>query len=1411
MIIILINLIYVSSFPSTSTVTLPSDSSHLLSLSPFYQGNDLSFTIKCSPTPASSKLIQSPSELSLIQSKPHEANPLPSIQYYQMGTISIQNLIFSFYFTNNSIILIQTNTITGESLLSNKAEIVSLLSNFQIESILPLPLNTTHFSILVLGKGLSHGVDKYEFFIVFFTVFNKIYFVNQLEVTGLDNLSDFFLHSGFNDLMFVMTGKKNKVSIIFVMQIFYYRQIAILKRIEKVSMVRLNESFVVDPVSVKIFRNWVGVQLLVLDSKGFFIHLLLDGEDVQVLWVVGLKEYGRVMMMYVDYHEELFLYNSYVWTNKGIVLISSELLLKKLIFDMRGFWNVGGLGVYSKNDELYVLYINYTDSNMYLAVSSMKIPDFYLRIFKVYYKNFGVFSPWSFIPGISQEFLLRIDQKRISLLPIKFSIPKLIIKLKAPTKCEITATGLNISYSFLIDFTIMKDLVNPNLIYKGQNFIKPLEADFSLVNNEAYFELPTFMVSGWNIECQIESFSPKTDYYDLIQVNSSKISLDKLIIKNTSATYTVVGSYMLAIHKDFILLSELGEYSFLKFNIQLVSTSIFSSINQDTNVLLFCTKSYKVCTYLVIFGRLIEKRFAERIILLPFIPVLLASYKNYLAVASKDSIFIYKLNLFGNVFIYDLVFNQNKTDLISHLALSVDRYTESAFILYVGHKGFISVYYGSDSYGQNKQLGTFESEELLDHYQIIAETSKIFVVTKEKILVYDSYFTELMNIIEISLKNIFLLDEFLIGENEDSYFIINSTENFLYDSVYYLNDLSGQSLLGYAFNAFGRPQIIIQNLTCVSIFNSNYPKTKNENTEYVQFSFKITDEFSLEFSNIHLNIIIGCKGKTQKLDLDYSVLIHTHKNVLSVKKNLTDIKADHTVSQVLNLHDYYSGYNLTTSLYLDSIPVDNHKISPLTVTQSLKDIHRIGPDNKLLNMTDLTLIRHKKMALITTFSGQMYSISDIFSSKSLIELNIPFMKNRICHFVKNYGSKGTFCIFVLTCIYYQPHPLPPQPQIIVAVIDLANYFDVLNYSITNLSSKYINLQIIWGSLDEFAVAVIEVPPQMFRLSNFVEIFKVTWKNDYLDVIFVKNLNYFSLGLTKFYCNALDGTYSPSGTIDLYLADRYYGLRTILIDSKNSINLAQSSFKINSDANALSLCENIILVSCSDTSILIYRKVNKKISLFQKFPPYTGTNNDDQYHGSITCNTFYNPRYFIVSFQTKTSTLTRIYDITAEYSNVLITESVLNKVEGDIIFFSGGVFFNETVLVFFESLKGNIFTFVIQDLTIKLPILTNREYDQIQSIWGKGPYSYQVNVSNGRTFLKSEYFKIDRGNFKSSSAGKGNEVAWYLLFSIIFIILISLGLISYGVYKAILKRKKVNISKINTVELNLRYSERCTLE
>lgn len=254
MIIILINLIYVSSFPSTSTVTLPSDSSHLLSLSPFYQGNDLSFTIKCSPTPASSKLIQSPSELSLIQSKPHEANPLPSIQYYQMGTISIQNLIFSFYFTNNSIILIQTNTITGESLLSNKAEIVSLLSNFQIESILPLPLNTTHFSILVLGKGLSHGVDKYEFFIVFFTVFNKIYFVNQLEVTGLDNLSDFFLHSGFNDLMFVMTGKKNKVSIIFVMQIFYYRQIAILKRIEKVSMVRLNESFVVDPVSVKIFR-----------------------------------------------------------------------------------------------------------------------------------------------------------------------------------------------------------------------------------------------------------------------------------------------------------------------------------------------------------------------------------------------------------------------------------------------------------------------------------------------------------------------------------------------------------------------------------------------------------------------------------------------------------------------------------------------------------------------------------------------------------------------------------------------------------------------------------------------------------------------------------------------------------------------------------------------------------------------------------------------------------------------------------------------------------------------------------------------------------------------------------------------------------------------------------------------------
>ena len=318
---------------------------------------------------------------------------------------------------------------------------------------------------------------------------------------------------------------------------------------------------------------------------------------------------------------------------------------------------------------------------------------------------------------------------------------------------------------------------------------------------------------------------------------------------------------------------------------------------------------------------------------------------------------------------------------------------------------------------------------------------------------------------------------------------------------------------------------------------------------------------------------------------------------------------------------------------------------------------------------------------------------------------------------------------------------------------------------------------------------------------------MTLKNAFPEVVFLVNLNYFSLGLTKFYCNDLDGTYSPSGTINLYIADRYFGLRTLLIDPKKSINFAQSNFKINSNPNAISQCENIILISCSDTSILIYREVNNKLSLFQKFPPYIGTNNDDHYQGSITCNTFYNPRYFIVSFQTNSSTLTRIYDITAEYSNAFITESVLNKVEDQMQFFSGGVFFNETIFVFFESLKGNILTFAIQDLNIELPVLTDREFDQIESIWGKGPYFYQINVSNGRTFLKSEYFMVERGKFRSSSGGKNPEVAWYFFISIIFVILISLGLVSYAVYKAILKKKKLNIDKIKTIEIYSRYSER----
>ena len=1393
---------------SDVTIMLPPNKTHIFHLENFLHGNNLTFKIECNEGNENFDITQGPLDYKIFQTKNIDHNVTASIRQYRMPIYTFHNFVFSLFFSQSNLIAIQSDVFSGKSKVQLNLPIISLVLNFKITSVLPIGGEGLYFIAAVVGDGYLNGNLCSRMYFVHINIMDvQILEKDEIHIKGLDTITNIVLYSNIGSEWLAMTGVRHlSLYIIIAFSSNKFMSNTNTYIFNEATMPATGNTFKLNPIDMKIFKNSNEVNLLILNSDFALMQLIFQNGKFEIKWMYYLKNYGKVLKMYTDINKHSDIKVVYIATSQDILSISLLDYQKMRIFPVKHTEDIKILGIYTAKNSFYILYQNNLDFKIYISAMPLKHAGFFNKIFEINHKGFYPDSSWSIISGISDVYLVRHDPKYVTSIKIEYILPILKVELEKNNSCKLIAKGLETHDRIKINFTIIEKPNNPNLIYQGAPYTNPLIADGYLGSNI----LPTYMVSGLNISCSIKDY-PKQDFYEIDDLTPKLVSIFNTLPKNLSTTYTVVGKYLIAVNSDYILISEIGVYSFLRFNISGVSSMTYSEINKDKNVLFFIRQNILFeCNYLIINGSIYNKDFTELSLKLVFNPLFVVAFNHYLAVSNSRSIFIYKLNSILKNFPYDLIYSRNNTYPIFHLDMMDDSNIDSPFILYAGHYEFITVYY--TSHFNDKIVKDFRAplKNLNGYTQIIAKASKLFLITENGILVYNSFFSQLLYQVSIKLEQVKVLGKFLIGKyseggkvSKEFFVIANYTENFLAESVYYMGKLSGKKILGFVYSVDYKTNVILENSTHLFLFNSSYPLINSKNERSVTYNFTLLNERKLNSSEIPMNITLDCSDGFNSLDLNYSVMIYTKLNIITQKKSLKNFTSDYVNSLSINLHDYFSGYNLNTTLLLNSHIVKNNQYSPIIVTQTLKFLNKFDSLPELKAISDITIIRHKKSALLATITGQIYLIPNIFEQGEIESLKFTFMENRICPTIKNYGSQNGLTLLVLGCT---SNYSDLQSQLIIALINSSDY-TLIDYIVEDLNFMFQSIHIIPGSLGYFAVAIILDVTRVNRINNNVVIFGLVWKGISISATWLENINYYTLSLTNFFCMSIDGYYNQNNIIELYILDRYFGFRIVTLGSKI---VTDSSFEIEVSPQSLTCCGNVILINCVDSSILSYRRVNGKFSIFQKFPPFLENSTYQNYEGSITCNTYYDPRYFVVTLQSKISMIARVYDLKIDFSNSLINSYKIKVSDGISKYYSGGVFYNETVVTLFDNYNGVVMTLAIQDLRLELPKFSHDEFSIVEKTWGKSPYLYQLNVSNGKYFIITKIHTVDRGSAKHSGSSDDSDVNNYTVVGIFIAAFIFIVVATIVGYKLILRRKRANLKELKTIELDLRYSGKMTL-
>jgi hypothetical protein len=508
------------------------------------------------------------------------------------------------------------------------------------------------------------------------------------------------------------------------------------------------------------------------------------------------------------------------------------------------------------------------------------------------------------------------------------------------------------------------------------------------------------------------------------------------------------------------------------------------------------------------------------------------------------------------------------------------------------------------------------------------------------------------------------------------------------------------------------------------------------------------------------------------LEFDYSINVETYG--LKIQSKLEDFKisVNYDDEASYELRNFFEGYDLSYDLEF-SDKFNENETRPAYIQNSTRLIQNISVES---NITSLTLIKGSNSALLSIKNNTLM-IVDLFNDSNKNILFPMSIYGLFCPLIELISDDSSICFIAAMCINSTNK---------VSYLALINLYrsngtlQVLRLQALNYSYYLMNVLIATDNL--FIVGLVEYM-QADYANNHVEIFQINLTGG-LSLTYLANLNYFTLGLSTFFCYSIEGEFLFNGKLSLYLADRLFGIR--VVEKVNNSFILTQNISLYCKISSIGSCGKQLYLACSDTKVYLYRKINGKFNYLESFYPFN--NNQDTYNamaGYMDCDDFYLPTLVVMPIAGQSSYAIRIFESRREFSSAILKDVVISEEAPQSEYNTCPLFFNQSVFVAFDSWHGIIKVYEIVRAKMVVPGLSDQDVKSLEKIRKNLNFTFSVYVKNNFAGFFSKGSFVYRGKDKNGKSSDDDDAPFLwtgVIVAVVFIFMILVSIIAFLVYK-----------------------------
>ena len=411
-----------------------------------------------------------------------------------------------------------------------------------------------------------------------------------------------------------------------------------------------------------------------------------------------------------------------------------------------------------------------------------------------------------------------------------------------------------------------------------------------------------------------------------------------------------------------------------------------------------------------------------------------------------------------------------------------------------------------------------------------------------------------------------------------------------------------------------------------------------------------------------------------------------------------------------------------------------------------------------------------------------------------------------CQSINYISSKGDYSLFVLNCnqtqefMYYHRNTNTAYEygfQFLVFFELDSRLFQVSSVYSHGYNHEIDWIQIVTSSSSCFMVLCIDKIDEsalIYSINNMMIVYSGSWF-DSIKVSHEISISFFKLNIERLEIINADGVYistpkcSSMGTLYLYVSDLYYGVRVLKVTNK-TVELQSSVDYGNEYVLSIAVCGTSVFCMSNLTYIDEYFiDKSHNLSFYQTIPPSFNSKLKGEI-SYLTCSSYYRPDYLAVYLLSKEHDYYQLRLIDVNSISFSSYFKFINLPVGNSLSYRGkSRFTTKSVVTALGVDSGEFYSFLISDIELYFKSMTESEYNLLIDKYKSNVFELFIQYRNqylAKNTTKFIFHIIDPLN---SSSDSDPSISTWWIWVVASIVLASVAIVSFIIYKRIINRKK----------------------